>query len=291
MKLEGAMTALVTPFRDGEVDFDALTGLIDEQIEAGIDAVVAVGTTGESATLSMREHVEVIKHFIRAARGRVPVVAGAGANSTREALELTRASEEAGAEALLQVVPYYNKPTQEGLFQHFKTVSEATGLPIILYNVPGRTSCDLLPETVKRLCDIETIVAIKEATGSTIRATKIIELCGDRMIVLSGDDFTSYPLYAVGARGVISVVSNVLPGKMAAMWDAVSAGNWAEARSLHYQIMPLSELLFVESNPVPVKEALAILGKIQPDIRLPLVRCTEPLSQRLRQQLEVEGLL
>jgi 4-hydroxy-tetrahydrodipicolinate synthase len=291
MNFEGAMTALVTPMRDGGVDYDALTALIDEQIEAGIDGLVAVGTTGESATLSVREHVRVIRHFVTAARGRVPIIAGAGANATSEALELSRASEEAGAEALLHVTPYYNKPTQDGLYRHFRALAESTRLPIILYNVPGRTACDLLPPTVERLAEIDTIVAIKEATGSTVRATQILARCGERITVLSGDDFTSFPLYAVGARGVISVVSNVVPERMAAMWDAVASGDWDRARELHYAIQPLCELLFAEANPIPVKAALALMGKIGPEIRAPLYECSEEVRERLRAQLEAEGLL
>jgi 4-hydroxy-tetrahydrodipicolinate synthase len=292
MKLEGAMTALVTPMKTGgAVDRDALTGLVEEQIAAGIDALVAVGTTGESATLDVSEHVAVVRHVVQATAGRVPVIAGAGANATAEALHLSRACEDAGADALLHVTPYYNKPTQDGLYRHFASVAAATRLPIVLYNVPGRTAGDLLPETVARLAEIDTIVAIKDATGSVVRATEIIELCGDRMIVLSGDDFTTFPLYAVGARGVISVVSNLLPGAMAAMWDAVAAQRWDQARALHYRIQPLTRLLFVESNPIPVKAALAMLGAIQPEIRPPLYACSDALAARLREQLHVEGLL
>lgn len=291
MKIEGAMTALVTPMRGEHVDFDALDALIEEQLAAGIDGLVAVGTTGESATLATGEHIEVIRRVVTTTRGRVPVIAGAGGNATAEALALTRASEEAGADALLQVTPYYNKPTQEGLYRHFAAIAKATRLPIVLYNVPGRTSCDLLPETVARLVDIDNIVAIKEATGSTVRATNIIEQCGDRVTVLSGDDFTSFPLYAVGARGVISVVSNVMPRAMAEMWDAVVDGNWERARALHYRIQPMTRLMFAESNPVPAKAALALLGKIQPDARLPLAPCSAELRERLRARLVAEGML
>ncbi|ACY14975.1 4-hydroxy-tetrahydrodipicolinate synthase [Haliangium ochraceum] len=291
MKLEGAMTALVTPMRSESVDYDALGTLVEAQLAAGIDALVAVGTTGESATLDMEEHTEVIRFVVKAAAGRVPVIAGAGGNATAEALSLTRASEAAGADALLQVVPYYNKPTQEGMFRHFSAIAGATELPIVLYNVPGRTVSDLLPETVARLAEIDNVVAIKEATGSVVRATEIIELCGDAIAVLSGDDFTSFPLYSVGSRGVISVVSNVMPDAMAEMWDAVVAGDWAQARALHYKIQPMTRLLFAESNPVPAKTALALLGMMQPDARLPLAPCTDELRERLRAQLNTEGML
>ena len=291
MKIEGAMTALVTPMRDGGVDFDALGALVEDQIAAGIDGLVAVGTTGESATLTVEEHIEVIKFTVKAAGKRVPVIAGAGGNATAEALELSKTSAELGADGLLHVTPYYNKPTQEGLYRHFAAIARETELPIVLYNVPSRTSCDLLPETVARLAEIDNVVAIKEATGSLVRATRIVELCGDSIAVLSGDDFTTFGLYAVGGRGVISVISNVLPGAMAQMWDAAAAGKWDRARELHYRIQPLLRLLFVESNPIPVKEAMAMLGKIQPEIRLPMCPCSDSLKEKLRAQLEAEGLL
>ena len=291
MKIEGAMTALVTPMRGGQVDFEALGNLVEEQIAAGIDGLVAVGTTGESATLAVPEHIQVIRKMVEVARGRVLVIAGAGGNATAEALELTRASEKAGAQGVLHVTPYYNRPTQEGMYLHFEAIARSTSLPVVLYNVPSRTSCDLLPETVARLAEHDNIVAIKEANGSTVRASRIIELLGDRMTVLSGDDFTSFPLYAVGARGVISVVSNIVPGLMADMWDAAAAGDWDRARALHYRIQPLTRLLFTESSPIPVKAALALMGKIQPDVRLPLCACSEGLREQLRAQLVAEGLL
>lgn len=291
MKLEGAMTALVTPMRGEHVDYDALTNLIEEQIAAGIDGLVAVGTTGESATLDVPEHTRVIRHVVEVTRGRVPVIGGAGGNATAEAIALTRASEEAGADALLQVTPYYNRPTQEGLYRHYAAIARSTRLPIVVYNVPGRTACDLLPETMARLTEFENIVAIKEATASVVRATNVIEQCGDRVTVLSGDDFTTFPLYAVGARGVISVVSNVMPGAMAEMWDAAAAGDWDRARALHYRIQPMTRLLFAESNPVPAKAALALLGKMQPDVRLPLAPCTDELREKLRAALVAEGML
>ncbi|RMH40410.1 MAG: 4-hydroxy-tetrahydrodipicolinate synthase [Deltaproteobacteria bacterium] len=284
------MTALVTPMRDGAVDFPALDALVERQLEAGIDGLVAVGTTGESATLAPPEHVAVVRRVVEVARGRVPVVAGAGANSTAEAVELSIACREAGADALLHVTPYYNKPTQQGLYVHFEAVARAGRLPVVLYNVPGRTSCDLLPETVERLAAVDYIVAIKEATGSVARATEIIERCGDRIAVLSGDDFTAFALYAVGARGVISVVSNVAPAWMADMWDAARDGDWDRARQLHYRIQPLTRLLFAEPNPIPVKAALALLGHIGPEIRPPLVECSPALRDRLRDRLAEDGL-
>ena len=291
MKLEGAMTALVTPLRDGGVDKAALTRLVEAQLAAGIDGLVAVGTTGESATLAKPEHIEVVKHVVEVTNKRVPVIGGAGANSTAEAIELSNACREVGADALLHVTPYYNRPTQDGLFRHFEAVAKAARLPIILYNVPGRTACDLLPETVERLTAVDHIVAIKEATGSMSRATEIVERCGDRITLMSGDDFTTFPMYALGGRGVISVVSNAAPAWMADMWDAAAAGRWDDARALHYKIQPLTKLLFQEANPIPVKAALELMGMIGPEIRPPLYACSPELVAVLRDCLAAEGLL
>lgn len=289
--IEGCLTALVTPFRDGAVDYEALTKLVDWQIECGIDGLVAVGTTGESATLDVAEHVEVIRHVVRAARGRVPVVAGAGGNATSEALALTAASEKAGAQALLHVTPYYNKPTQEGLYRHYAAIAAATALPVILYNVPSRTACDLLPDTVERLAEIPNIVAVKEATGLLPRATELVARVGDRLSVLSGDDATAFPMYAVGGRGVISVVSNIAPREMAQMWDFAREGQWDKARELHFALRVLNHLLFVESNPIPVKAALSLMGRSTAEVRLPLVACSPGLTSQLRAELVARGLL
>lgn len=288
--IEGCLTALVTPFRDGAVDYDALTRLVEWQIDAGVDGLVAVGTTGESATLEVPEHVEVISHVVRIARGRVPVVAGAGGNATSEALALTAASEKAGAHALLHVTPYYNKPTQEGLYRHFAAIAASTSLPVILYNVPSRTSCDLLPDTVERLSEIRNIVGIKEASGSLPRVTELVARVGDRMAVISGDDATTFPSYAVGARGVISVVSNIAPHEMAAMWDLVVDGNWKQAMALHHRLRVLNQLLFVESNPIPVKAALSTMRRCSAEVRLPLVECSSALTEELRTQILAAGL-
>jgi 4-hydroxy-tetrahydrodipicolinate synthase len=289
--LQGVLTALVTPMRDGKVDYDALTKLVDWQLDSGIDGLVAVGTTGESATLDMEEHVAVIAHVVKVARGRVPVVAGAGGNATREALELTAASEGAGADAVLHVTPYYNKPTQDGLVRHFEAVAKSTKLPIILYNVPSRTAVDLLPDAVERLVQLDNVVAIKEATGSLPRATELIARVGDRVHVLSGDDATAFPLYAVGARGVISVTSNVAPAKMARMWDAAAAGKWDEARALHFELNALNHLLFVETNPIVVKAALALMGRCANELRPPMYPATPATTELLKKRLLAEGLI
>jgi 4-hydroxy-tetrahydrodipicolinate synthase len=290
-KLEGCLTAIVTPQRDGRVDFDALTKLVDWQIDQGVDGIVSVGTTGESATLDVTEHVAVIAATVKAARGRVPVVAGAGGNATSEALELTHASEQAGADALLHVTPYYNRPSQEGLYRHFEAIAKATKLPIVLYNVPTRTGCDLLTDTVVRLAELPNIVAIKDATGNLVRGAELIAKCGGKLAVLSGDDGTAFPLYALGARGVISVVSNCCPREMSEMWDHVKAGQWDKARALHFKLRALNQLLFVEPSPAPVKAALSILGRCTLDVRLPLVPCSDKLVDELRTEMHAQGML
>jgi len=278
---KGVITALVTPFRGDAIDEEALRRLVDEQIRAGVDGFVPVGTTGESPTVTVEEHIRIIKIVVEETRKRVPVIAGTGANSTREAIELTSEARAVGADGTLQVTPYYNRPTQDGLFRHFKAIADAVPLPMLVYNVPGRTACDLLPETMARLCEVPLVVGIKEATGSAQRAAQIISRVGDRMVVLSGDDATAFPLYALGAHGCISVVSNVAPAEMAAMWDAAVAGNWNKARELHYRVFPLSEGLFIEANPIPVKAALAMMGKITDEIRAPLY----PLSGANREKV------
>ena len=289
--IEGCLTALVTPFRDGKVDFEGLAKLVDWQIESGVDGIVSVGTTGESATLDVDEHVAVIAATVKAAKGRVPVVAGAGGNATSEALALTKASEDAGADALLHVTPYYNKPNQEGLFRHFEAIAKATKLPIILYNVPGRTACDLLTDTVARLADFDNIVAIKDATGNLVRGSELVAKVGDRLAVLSGDDGTTFPLYACGGRGTISVVSNVAPREFAEMYDAAKAGDWTRAKKIHFKLRHLNNLLFAEPSPAPTKAALSLLGRCSTEVRLPLVPATAKLVEELRAEMKVAGLL
>lgn len=289
--IEGCLTALVTPFKAGRVDFDALAKLVDWQIENGVDGIVAVGTTGESATLDVEEHVAVIAATVKAARGRVPVIAGAGGNATSEALALTKASEDAGADGLLHVTPYYNRPNQEGLYQHFAAIARATKLPVVLYNVPSRTACDLLTDTVARLCEFSNIVAIKDATGNLVRGGELIAKVGERLVVLSGDDGTSFPLYALGSRGVISVISNVAPKDMADMWDHVKAGNWDKAKQIHYKLRHLMSLLFVEPSPAPTKAALAMMDRCSTDVRLPLVAATTKLHDELRVEMHAQGML
>jgi 4-hydroxy-tetrahydrodipicolinate synthase len=287
----GAMTALVTPMRDGQVDEAALEALVEWQIGEGIDALVAVGTTGESATLTHEEHIGVVRRMVKAARKRVPVIAGAGANATAEAIALSKEAREAGADALLQVTPYYNRPTQEGLYLHFRAIAEATPLPIFLYNVPARTGCDLLPETIARLAELPTVVGVKEAQGTVQRTQQILQRTGDRLVIVSGDDAINYPLYAVGARGCISVVSNVAPRLVAEGWDAHAAGDQARARKLHFESLPLAEALFSEASPIPTKTALGMMGKISPELRLPLHPMSDGPKAKLRAVMQQMGLV
>jgi 4-hydroxy-tetrahydrodipicolinate synthase len=268
--LRGAMVALVTPFKGGAFDEDAFRALCDWQIQQGTDALVPCGTTGESATLTPEEHVAVIRAAVSEARGRVPVIAGTGSNDTRATIEKTRKAKELGADAVLLVTPYYNKPTQEGLFRHFEAVLREVSIDAVLYNVPGRTGVHLLPETVARCAALPDVKAIKEATGDLNVASQILERCGDRIAVLSGDDFTAFPLFALGGQGVISVVSNVAPRLMADLWDAWVAGRLEEARRLHFRIQPLCRALFLETNPIPVKWGVHRLGRATDEIRLPL---------------------
>jgi 4-hydroxy-tetrahydrodipicolinate synthase len=285
------MTALVTPLRDGKIDEAALVALVEEQVANGIDALVPCGTTGESVTLTCEEQARVVAVVVRAANRRVPVIAGAGANSTAHAIALAIAAREAGADGQLQVTPYYNKPTQTGLYLHFRAIAEAVPLPMILYNVPGRTHVDLTVDTVARLCELPAVVAIKEASGSVARAQQIHAKMGERLTVLSGDDAINYPLYCVGAHGCISVVSNIAPKAIAEAWDAFAAGDHPRARQLHEQTLPLAEVLFSEPNPIPVKAALAMMGRIGPEIRLPLHGMSEVPRARLRAVLLASGLL
>jgi len=281
MNLRGCMTALVTPFRDGKIDVDSLERLVEAQIQAGVDALVPCGSTGEAATLSHAEHAEVVRLVVRFANKRVPVIAGTGSNSTAEAIELTRAAKQAGADAALLIAPYYNKPTQEGLYQHFRAVAKATRFPMILYNIPGRTACKIEATTIARLCEVDEIVGLKDSTGSLDEVQEVIRLCGNRIAVLSGDDSLTLPILAVGGVGVISVASNVLPDRCAAMVHAALAGRWDEARKMHYELLPLFRALFLETNPIPVKAALSMTGFCSDELRLPLV----PMSPGARQQL------
>ncbi|PKM30145.1 MAG: 4-hydroxy-tetrahydrodipicolinate synthase [Gammaproteobacteria bacterium HGW-Gammaproteobacteria-11] len=290
--ISGSLVALVTPMDSrGGLDWQALEHLIDFHLNKGTDGIVAVGTTGESATLDMNEHKEAIRRVVDQVAGRIPVIAGTGANSTREAVELTEAARSVGADACLLVTPYYNKPTQEGLYQHYRYIAEAVAIPQILYNVPGRTACDLLPETVERLAGISNIVGIKEATGDLQRARELIERVGDRMAVYSGDDPTAVELILMGGKGNISVTANVAPQAMHDLCNAALRGDADLARRINESLMPLHKALFIESNPIPVKWALQEMGLIGDGMRLPLTPLSARCHETVRQALQQCGLL
>ena len=290
--ITGSLVALVTPMHsDGSIHWEHLDKLVDFHLENGTHGIVAVGTTGESATLDPDEHMRVIGHIIKRVDGRIPVIAGTGGNSTREAIELTEEAHKLGADACLLVVPYYNKPTQEGLYRHFKTIAEAVPVNQILYNVPGRTACDMLNETVERLADIPNIIGIKDATGNIPRGAELIEAVKGRLVVYSGDDATAAGLMLAGGKGNVSVTANVAPGAMAALCEAAIAGNQKETDRLNELLMPLNRKLFLEANPIPVKWALHRMGMIGEGIRLPLTPLSEKFHHEVEEALRASGVL
>lgn len=292
MIFSGAMTALVTPFKANAVDEEAFRALIEWQISEGIHGLVPCGTTGESATMSHAEHQRVIEICIDQAAGRVPVLAGAGSNNTAEAISLTRFAKSAGADGALLITPYYNKPTQEGLYEHYKAIAQAVDLPLVPYNVPGRTGCNMLPPVVAKLAkEFPHIVGLKAATGDMRQGSETIAACPARFSVLSGDDFTAFPLICLGAKGLISVTSNIAPAKVVSMCNAAVAANIEEAAKIHYELLPLHAALFMVSNPIPVKTALAMMGKMTPELRLPLCPMSAEKQAELRQVLIEQGLL
>jgi len=288
---KGAFTALVTPFSGGQIDVQALRDHVDFQIEKGIDGLVPCGTTGEASTLSHDEHIEVVRITVEQTAGRVPVIAGSGSNSTAEALELTRRVKEVGADACLMITPYYNKPTQEGLFQHFSTVADKVDIPIVLYNVPGRTGINMLPETVARLASIPNIIGLKDATADLKQASYTRQLTPEDFVILSGEDALVYPLMAVGGSGVICVTSNILPGEMAQLCRRFLTGDFSGAAELHHRLLPMCDALFVETNPIPVKAALSMMGHIENELRLPLVPVSEKGAEKVRAALRQFGLI
>ncbi len=288
---QGSLVALVTPFRDGKVDEAKLRELVAFHVQNGTDAIVPCGTTGESPTLSHAEHKRVVEIVIEAVRGRVPVVAGTGSNSTAEAIDLTAHAKKAGAAAALVVNPYYNKPTQEGLYRHFRAIAEAVDIPILVYNIQGRTAVNVETDTLARLAQIPNIVGVKEASGSLDQMTQVILACGPDFTVLSGDDNLTLPLMAVGGRGVISVVANIVPKETAEMTHAALEGDWKRARELFHRLFPLCRAMFIETNPIPVKEAMAMMGMIAPEFRLPLCRMADANRERLRTVLKQFGLV
>jgi 4-hydroxy-tetrahydrodipicolinate synthase len=283
---KGSIVAIVTPFKKGKVDEKALGDLIEWHIAQGTNAIVPCGTTGESATLDYKEHFRVIDFTVKTVNKRVPVIAGTGANSTDETIEITKHAKKSGADAALLVSPYYNKPTQEGLYRHYKAVAKEVNIPIVLYNVPGRTAVNILPSTVARLAEIKNIVAIKEATGDMKQVSEVIRLCGDRITVISGDDFTTLTLLALGGKGVISVSANIAPKDVSMMCSLWMGGQHDKARAIHYKLEPLNAAMFIETNPIPVKTALAMMGKIKEEFRLPLCEMAPANKEKLRNVLK-----
>ena len=287
----GSMVALVTPFRDGKVDWPSLEALVDFHLQNGTHGIVPCGTTGESATLSHEEHDEVIAAVIKAVNKRIPVIAGTGSNSTEEAVRLTRAAEKAGADGALMISPYYNRPTQEGIYQHYKKVAAAVGIPIIVYNIPGRTGSKIEPETLARLAEIKNIGGVKEATGSVDQAIDVIRLCGDNLAVYSGEDSLTFSLMALGGKGVISTVANITPREMSGVADACLKGDWTRGRELQFKLVPLIRSVFLETNPIPVKTALSLMGRCSPELRLPLTPMSEGALKKMKQAMADFGLL
>ena len=288
---KGSIVAIITPFKDGKIDEEAYRELIDFQIANGTSAIVPCGTTGESATLNVEEHCRVVDIAVEAVNKRVPVIAGTGGNCTNEAIELTEHAKKAGADATLQVTPYYNKPTQEGLYQHYKAIAKAVPFPQVLYNVPGRTSVNMLPETVARLAALPEIVAIKEASGNIGQMAEILKLVGDKITLLSGDDNLTLPILAIGGKGVVSVIANLVPRKTADMVQAWEDGRLEKARELFFDLMPLCQAMFYETNPVPVKTAAGLMGKCTGEMRLPLVSMSPGNLDRLKKVLQDYDLI
>ncbi len=287
---EGSFVAIVTPFKNGKIDAPALSGLIEFHIENGTNGIVPCGTTGESATLDHAEHEEVVRVTVESCKGRIPVLAGTGSNATHEAVELTQRAQKLGADGALLITPYYNKPTQEGLYQHFSTVAKETDLPIMLYNVPSRTAINMEPGTVARLSSIKNIVGIKEASGSLVQVSEIIDSCGPDFSVSSGEDALTWPILAIGGKGVISVTANLVPGKFAKLCQAAREGDVETAKALHYELLKLNDVMFIETNPIPVKAALALMGRIENEFRPPLCPPTEEHLSQLKTTLGVYAL-
>lgn|SRR5215470_4793305 len=287
----GSMVALITPFKDGQIDWKSLEALVEFHIGNGTHGIVPCGTTGESATLSHQEHDDVIKVVIKAVNRRVPVIAGTGSNSTDEAVRLTREAEKSGADGALMISPYYNRPTQEGVFQHYKKVASEVGIPIIVYNIPGRTGSKIEPETLARMSEIKNIAGVKEATGSVDQAIDVIRLCGENLAVYSGEDTLTFSLMSLGGKGVISTVANIAPKAMSQLAEACLKGDWEKGRDLQFKLVPLIHAVFLETNPIPIKTALAQMGKCTAELRLPLTPMSEGNVQKLRQAMTEFGLL
>ncbi len=291
MQVKGAFTALITPFQDHEIQEESFREHIESQIQGGIDGLVPCGTTGESATMSHEEHKRIIGICLDQVRGRVPVLAGTGSNNTREAIELTAFAKQAGADGALLISPYYNKPTQAGVFAHYQAVGQACSLPLIVYNVPGRTGCNILPETMARMHhEIPEVIGVKEASGNINQISEVIEYCGPQFSVLAGDDFVILPMMALGGSGVVSVLSNLLPEKVSALCAACAASDLNQARRLHFELAPLCRAMFLETNPIPVKTALSLIYKTHLEFRLPLVPMNPQNKSRMHELLNSMGL-
>ena len=287
----GSMVALVTPFKEGKVDWQSLEALVDFHIQNGTNGIVPCGTTGESATLDHKEHHEVIERVTKAVNKRIPVIAGTGSNSTTEAVALTKEAEKAGADGALMISPYYNRPTQEGIYQHYKKVASQVGIPIIVYNIPGRTGSKIEPETLARLAEIKNVAGVKEATGSVDQAIDVIRLCGDNLAVYSGEDSLTFSLMALGGKGVISTVANIAPKEMSELTNACLDGKWGRGRDLQLKLVPLIRSVFIETNPIPIKTALALMGKCSGELRLPLTPMSEGNLKTLRKTMSDFALL
>jgi len=289
---QGSIVAMVTPFKNGKIDEPKVKELVELHVKSGTDAIVPCGTTGESPTLSHDEHRHMVELTVEAAAGRIPVIAGTGSNSTSDAIDLTKHAERAGAQGALVVNPYYNKPTQEGLYRHFRAVGEASTLPILVYNIQGRTAVNIETDTMARLArDCQNIVGVKEASGSLDQMSQVILACGPDFSVLSGDDNITLPLLVIGGRGVISVIANIVPRETSEMVHAALDGDWKRARELHYKLFPLARAAFLETNPIPIKEAMAMVGMLEPEFRLPMCRMGDANRQKLRAILESYGLV
>ena len=288
---KGSIVALVTPFSKGKFDEKRFCDLIEWHISQGTHGIVPCGTTGEASTLDFEEHYRVIEVAVKTVNGRIPVLAGAGSNSTDEAIQITKKTKQLGANGALIVTPYYNKPTQEGLYQHYKTIAGAVDIPIVMYNVPGRTSVNMLPSTVARLMEFKNIVGLKEATGDMRQASDLVRLCGSRLTLLSGDDFTTFTMLALGGNGGISVTANVAPKEFADMYNAWEKGDIKKARDLHFRMEPLNASMFLETNPIPAKTALAIMGKVEEEFRLPLCNMSSANKDKLREALKDAGII
>jgi len=291
MNFSGCMVALVTPFKGNKVDWESLEGLVEFHIDNGIHGIVPCGTTGESATLTHQEHNEVVEAVVKYVKKRVAVVAGTGSNSTQEAIDFTRSAEQAGADGALMISPYYNRPTQEGIYQHFKKVASEVHIPLIIYNIPSRTGSKIEPETLARLAEVKNIAGVKEATGSIDQAIEVLRLCGGGLEVYSGEDSLTFSLMALGGKGVISTVANIAPREMSQLTRACFEGDWEKGRSIQFQLIPLIRSLFIETNPIPVKTALSLMGKCRGDLRLPMTPMAEPNVKKLQKAMADFGLI